>query len=175
MTANPMRVGIGYDVHAFGERRPLLLGGVEIPYERGLVGHSDADVLAHALMDAIVGGLREGDIGRLFPDTDPALAGISSVELLRQVGVLMRARGFELIDADTVVVLERPKLAPYRDRMRAVMAEALGVEMEQIGVKATTTERLGFTGREEGVAAYAVVLLERASVEQEAASGQTAE
>ncbi|MDZ4654318.1 MAG: 2-C-methyl-D-erythritol 2,4-cyclodiphosphate synthase [Coriobacteriia bacterium] len=157
-----LRVGIGYDVHAFAEGRRLVLGGVEVPHERGLAGHSDADVLVHALMDAIVGALRAGDIGRLFPDTDPAYEGVSSLVLLGRVGDLMRDEGYRLIDADTVLVLERPKVSLYRDAMRARMAEALGVEAEVIGVKATTTEGLGFVGREEGVAAQAVVLLERA-------------
>lgn len=154
-----LRIGIGHDVHAFADGRTLVLGGVEIPHERGLAGHSDADVLVHALMDAIVGAMREGDIGRLFPDTDPALAGISSLELLRRVAALMRDRGFELIDADSVVALERPRISPFRDQMRERMADALGVGIERVGVKATTTEGLGFAGREEGVAAYAVVLL----------------
>lgn len=159
MTLN-LRVGIGYDVHAFEEGRPLVLGGVNVPFERGLAGHSDADVLVHAVMDAIVGALREGDIGRLFPDTDPAYAGISSVALLERVAALVDARGFRLVDVDAVVICEQPKLAPYRDAMRAAMAEALGVGPERIGVKATTTERLGFTGRGEGIAAQAVALLE---------------
>lgn len=159
MTLN-LRVGIGYDVHAFEEGRPLVLGGVTVPFERGLAGHSDADVLVHAVMDAIVGALREGDIGRLFPDTDPAYAGISSVALLERVAALVDARGFRLVDVDAVVICEQPKLAPYRDAMRAAMAEALGVGPERVGVKATTTERLGFTGRGEGIAAQAVALLE---------------
>jgi 2-C-methyl-D-erythritol 2,4-cyclodiphosphate synthase len=155
-----MRIGLGFDVHAFAAGRRLVLGGVEIDHELGLVGHSDADVLAHALMDAIVGALREGDIGRLFPDTDSAFKDADSIELLARVGGLMRARGFELVDADCVVVCERPKLAPYRDSMRERLSAALAVSAERIGVKATTTEHLGFTGREEGIAAYAVVLLE---------------
>lgn len=159
MTLN-LRVGIGYDVHAFEEGRPLVLGGVTVPFERGLAGHSDADVLVHAVMDAIVGALREGDIGRLFPDTDPAYAGISSVALLERVAALVDERGFRLVDVDAVVICEQPKLAPYRDAMRAAMAEALGVGPERVGVKATTTERLGFTGRGEGIAAQAVALLE---------------
>lgn len=153
------RIGLGYDVHAFVDDRPLVLGGVSIPHSRGLAGHSDADVLVHALMDAILGAMREGDIGRLFPDTDPAYAGISSIELLRRVAELMRARGYELLDADSVLMLEEPKIAPHRESMRAVMADALGVDVHCVGVKATTTERLGFTGRQEGVAAEAVVLL----------------
>lgn len=156
-----MRIGLGYDVHAFAEGRRLVLGGVEVPHERGLAGHSDADVLTHALMDAIVGALREGDIGKLFPDTDPAFAGADSLGLLSYVGELMRVQGYELRDADCVLVCERPKISPFREEMRARMAAALGVEPGRIGVKATTTEGLGFEGREEGVAAYAVVLLER--------------
>jgi len=160
-----LRIGLGYDVHAFADGRPLVLGGVELQHDRGLLGHSDADVLVHALMDAIVGAMREGDIGRLFPDTDPALAGISSLELLRRCAALMRERGFDLIDANTVVALERPRLSPVREEMRARIADALGVPVDRIGVKATTTEGLGFTGREEGIAAYAVVLLGPAPVD----------
>ena len=156
------RIGLGYDVHACADGRDLVLGGVTIPHERGLEGHSDADVLVHALMDALVGALREGDIGRLFPDTDPAYRGISSLELLARVAALMRERGFALVDADCVVALEEPKVSPHREEMRASMASAMGVEAERVGVKATTTEGLGFTGRREGVAAWAVVLLERA-------------
>ncbi len=157
-----MRVGMGYDVHAFAADRPLILGGVRIDHERGLLGHSDADVLAHALMDAIVGALREGDIGKLFPDTDPAYAGADSIDLLASVGALMRDRGYRLIDADCVLVLEQPKIAPHRAQMRARLAGALQVDVDCVGVKATTTEGLGFEGRSEGVAAYAVVLLDRA-------------
>ena len=156
-----LRIGIGYDVHAFAEGRALVLGGVEVPNERGLLGHSDADVLVHALMDAILGALREGDIGKLFPDTDPAYAGISSIDLLARVAARVRERGFRLVDADTVLVLERPRIAPYRDEMRGRIASALGVDVACVGVKATTTEGLGFEGRSEGVGAQAVVLLER--------------
>ena len=156
------RIGLGYDVHAFAEGRELVLGGVRIEHSRGLLGHSDADVLVHALMDAILGAMRAGDIGRLFPDTDPAYAGASSIGLLAMVGELMRDRGWRLVDADTVVVLEEPRISPHRDAMRAAMAAALGVPVESIGVKATTTEGLGVAGRREGVAAQAVVLLERA-------------
>lgn len=155
------RVGVGYDAHAFIDGRPLVLGGVTIPEARGLLGHSDADVLTHALMDAIVGALREGDIGRLFPDDDAAYSGISSIELLRRVAALMAERGFRLVDADTVLVMERPRISPFRDEMRARIAGALGVDVERVGVKATTTEGLGFTGRGEGAGAHAVVLLER--------------
>lgn len=156
-----LRIGLGYDVHAFAEDRLLVLGGVELPHERGLAGHSDADVLVHALMDAILGAMRAGDIGAHFPDTDPAWAGASSLKLLEWVGALMRADGWGFVDADTVLVLEAPRISPHRDEMRARMAAALQVEVARIGLKATTTEGLGLTGRGEGVAAQAVVLLER--------------
>jgi 2-C-methyl-D-erythritol 2,4-cyclodiphosphate synthase len=156
-----MRIGLGYDVHAFAENRRLILGGVEIAHERGLLGHSDADVLTHALADAVLGALREGDIGKLFPDTDPAFRDADSIELLAQVGALVRERGWTVVDADCVIVAERPKLSPYRDAMCANLARALGVAADSVGVKATTTERLGFEGREEGIAAHAVVLIER--------------
>jgi 2-C-methyl-D-erythritol 2,4-cyclodiphosphate synthase len=156
-----MRIGLGYDVHAFAEGRALVLGGVEIEHPVGLAGHSDADVLVHALMDAILGAMRAGDIGAHFPDTDAAWAGASSIGLLARVGDLMRAGGWNLVDADTVLVLESPRISPHRDTMRIRMAEALGVDVARIGLKATTTEGLGATGRGEGVAAQAVVLLER--------------
>ena len=156
-----MRIGLGYDVHAFAENRRLVLGGVVIPHERGLLGHSDADVLTHALADAVLGALREGDIGRLFPDTDPAFRDADSIELLGQVGALVRERGWRVVDADCVIVAEQPKLSPHRDAMCANLASALGVPAQSVGVKATTTEGLGFEGREEGIAAQAVVLLER--------------
>jgi 2-C-methyl-D-erythritol 2,4-cyclodiphosphate synthase len=156
------RIGLGYDVHRFVDDRALVLGGVEIPYERGLLGHSDADVLVHALMDAILGAMRDGDIGQHFPDTDPAYAGCCSIDLLGHVARLMRDAGWDLVDADTVLILETPKIAPHREAMRARIATALGVGVDRIGVKATTTEGLGAVGRSEGVAASAVVLLERA-------------
>jgi len=156
-----MRIGLGYDVHAFAEGRRLVLGGVVIPHERGLLGHSDADVLAHALGDAVLGALREGDIGKLFPDTDPAFRDADSLVLLGRVGELVGERGWKVVDADCVVVAERPKISPYREEMRANLSRALGVPVECVGVKATTTEGLGFEGREEGIAAQAVVLLER--------------
>lgn len=155
-----LRIGLGYDVHAFADGRPLVLGGVTLSHDRGLAGHSDADVLAHALMDAILGAMRAGDIGQHFPDTDPRYAGISSIELLGRVGALMRGEGFELVDADCVLVLERPRIAPHRDEMRSNLAAALGVDPGRMGIKATTTEGLGLTGREEGAAAQVVVLLE---------------
>lgn len=155
------RIGLGYDVHAFEEGRRLVLGGVDLPHASGLAGHSDADVLVHALMDAILGAMREGDIGAHFPDTDPAYAGCSSIGLLEQVGAFMRDRGWSLVDADTVLVLQEPRVSPHRDEMRRNMAVALGVAVERIGLKATTTEGLGLTGRREGAAAQAVVILER--------------
>ncbi len=158
-----MRIGIGYDVHAFAEGRPLILGGVEVPYERGLAGHSDADVLTHALMDAILSAMRVGDIGAHFPDTDAKYSGVSSISLLAHVHGLMVAEGFALVDADCVLALEAPRISPYRDAMRARLAQTLGVPIECLGLKATTTEGLGFEGRGEGVSAQAVVLLERLS------------
>ena len=156
-----MRIGLGYDVHAFAEGRRLVLGGVEIAHERGLLGHSDADVLAHALADALLGALREGDIGKLFPDTDEAFRDADSMMLLATVAALVRERGWSVVDADCVLILEHPKIAPFREAMRANLARALGVQVDAVGVKATTTEGLGFEGRGEGIAAQAVVLLER--------------
>ncbi|WP_273445845.1 2-C-methyl-D-erythritol 2,4-cyclodiphosphate synthase [Thermophilibacter provencensis] len=156
-----LRIGHGFDVHAFAEGRRLVLGGVDVLAERGLAGHSDADVVAHALMDAVLGALREGDIGKLFPDTDPAYEGADSLALMRRVAELAHSRGWRVADADCTIAAQAPKLAPYREQMRANMAAALGVPAEAVGVKATTTERLGFVGREEGIAAWAVVLLER--------------
>ena len=155
-----LRIGHGFDVHAFAEGRRLVLGGVDVPCGRGLVGHSDADVLAHALMDAVLGAMRAGDIGRLFPDTDPAYEGADSLVLMARVADLARERGYRILDVDCTVAAQAPKLAPHREQMRARMAEALGVPVEAVGVKATTTERLGFVGREEGIAAWAVALLD---------------
>jgi 2-C-methyl-D-erythritol 2,4-cyclodiphosphate synthase len=157
-----MRIGIGFDVHEFAEDRALVLGGVRIDHDRGLAGHSDADVLAHALMDALIGALREGDVGRLFPDTDMQYKDADSLLLLNRVAGLVAERGFLLEDVDCVLVLEEPKIAPHLEAMRANLARAMGVEVDCVGVKATTTEGLGFTGRREGVAAYAVALLRRA-------------
>lgn len=157
-----LRIGHGFDVHAFAEGRPLVLGGVHVPCERGLAGHSDADVVAHAVMDAVLGALRAGDIGKLFPDTDPAYEGADSLVLMREVAALVRKRGWRVVDVDCTIAAQAPKLAPHREEMRANMAAALGVPTDSVGVKATTTERLGFVGREEGIAAWAVALLERA-------------
>ena len=156
-----LRIGHGFDVHAFAEGRKLILGGVDVPSARGLAGHSDADVVAHALMDAVLGALRAGDIGKLFPDTDPAYEGADSLVLMRHVAELVRERGWRVVDVDCTIAAQAPKLAPYREEMRANMAVALGVDVDAVGVKATTTERLGFVGREEGIAAWAVALLER--------------
>ena len=155
-----LRIGHGFDVHAFAEGRPLILGGVNVPCERGLAGHSDADVVAHAVMDAVLGALRAGDIGKLFPDTDPAYEGADSLGLMRHVAELVREQGWRVADVDCTIAAQAPKLASYRDEMRARMAAALGVEKDAVGVKATTTERLGFVGREEGIAAWAVALLD---------------
>ena len=156
-----MRIGHGYDVHAFAPGRKCILGGVEVPSELGLLGHSDADVLVHALMDAILGALREGDIGKLFPDDDPAYEGADSIKLLERVAALAAERGFRIVDCDCTVAAQAPKLASYREQMRARMAAAMGVPVDAVGVKATTTERLGFVGRKEGIEAWAVALLER--------------
>lgn len=154
-----MRIGIGYDVHAFETGRALVLGGVRIVNDRGLAGHSDADVLVHAVMDALLGALRAGDIGKLFPDSDDKYAGADSCALLSEVGQLVRDSGYEIVDIDTVIVAQEPKLFPYRERMRGNIAYRLGIDSTSVGVKATTTEHLGFEGREEGIAAHAVVLL----------------
>jgi len=158
-----MRIGTGYDVHRLVEERPLILGGVEIPYEKGLLGHSDADVLLHALMDAILGALGIGDIGRHFPDTEARYKGVSSMLLLAHVKHLMNEGGFVIGNADVTVVAQKPKLAPYIDLMRRNVAEALACDEGCINIKATTTEGLGFEGRGEGISAQAVVLLSEKS------------
>lgn len=154
-----MRVGFGYDVHRLVAGRPLILGGVQVSFNRGLAGHSDADVLVHAIMDALLGAAGEGDIGRHFPDTDPRYAGISSLFLLEQVGRFLAERGFVANNIDAVVVAQAPKLAGYIPEMEANIARTLGVEAHRVNVKATTTEGLGFTGTGEGIAAYAVVTI----------------
>lgn len=160
MATGGMRIGQGYDVHRLSEDRALILGGIDVPFELGLAGHSDADVLTHAIIDALLGALSAGDIGRLFPDTDAQFENISSLILLAEVRDLMLDRGARLTHLDAVIMAQRPKLAPYIDDMRKALATTLGVDLEQISLKATTTERLGFVGREEGMAAQAVVLLE---------------
>ncbi|WP_308003242.1 2-C-methyl-D-erythritol 2,4-cyclodiphosphate synthase [uncultured Parolsenella sp.] len=155
-----MRIGHGYDVHRLVEGRKLILCGVDIPHALGLLGHSDADVATHAVADAILGATRLGDLGKLFPDTDPAYEGADSLRLLSEAMRLARERGYRLVDCDCTIAAQAPKLAPHRDEMRANLARALGVGVESVGVKATTTERLGFVGREEGMAAWAVALLD---------------
>lgn len=154
-----MRIGHGYDVHRLTEGRKLILGGTEIPHTLGLLGHSDADVLTHALADAILGALADGDIGRHFPDSDPRYAGISSLLLLEQVCERMRRRGFAIENADCTVIAQAPKLAPYIESMKANLCAVLSCDDDRLNVKATTEEHLGFSGREEGIAAHAVVLL----------------
>ena len=161
MDPRNLRIGQGYDVHQLVEGRKLIMGGVDIPHTRGLLGHSDADVLAHAVADALLGGIRGGDIGKLFPDTDPAYEGADSMKLLAAVANLVRERGYEIIDVDSVVAAQAPKLSPYRDQMRENLARAMGISPENVGVKATTTEHLGFEGREEGISATAVARLVR--------------
>lgn len=156
-----MRIGHGYDVHRLIAGRKLVLGGVEIPYILGLDGHSDADVLLHAIMDALLGAAALGDIGRLFPDTDPAYKGISSVLLLETVAARIREAGYEVGNVDATVIAQKPKLAPHIPAMREIVAKTLGVDLDQINIKATTEEHLGFSGREEGIAAHAVCILEK--------------
>ena len=154
-----MRIGHGYDVHRLVEDRKLILGGVDIPYEKGLLGHSDADVLLHAIMDAVLGALAMGDIGHLFPDSEPAYKGADSLELTRHVAARMNEAGYEIGNVDATILAQAPKLAPHIDAMRKKIAEALGTDVSRISVKATTEERLGFTGSGEGMAAHAVCLL----------------
>ena len=154
-----IRIGHGYDVHRLTEGRKLILGGVEIPWEKGLLGHSDADVLLHAVTDALLGAAGLGDIGRHFPDTDPDLEGIDSMILLRKAVEMLEAGGYTVGNVDATVIAQKPKLAPYIDRMRDGIAEALRVAPQKVNVKATTEEHLGFTGREEGISAHAVCLI----------------
>ena len=155
-----LRIGHGYDVHRLVEGRKLILGGVDIPWEKGLLGHSDADVLVHDVMDALTGAARLGDIGKLFPDTDPAYAGISSLKLLSEVGRLLGEKGFAVVNIDATLLAQAPKVGPYKQRMAENIAAALGIGPERVNVKATTEEGLGFTGDGSGMAAHAVVLLE---------------
>ena len=171
-----LRIGHGYDVHRLTERRRLVLGGVEIPWDCGLLGHSDADVLTHAVMDALCGAAKLGDIGKLFPDSDPRykdadsalllaevmrLTGISSLELLRQVAALLQERGWAVVNIDATLIAQAPKVGPYRPEMEANLSAALGTDADRVNVKATTEEHLGFTGDSSGMAAHAVALLER--------------
>jgi len=155
-----VRVGIGYDAHRFAEDRPLILGGIEIPHHLGLEGHSDADVLIHAVIDAILGAIAEGDIGRHFPDTSDKYKGICSLDLLANVRELMFSKGYKLVNLDVTVILQEPRLSSYRESMREKVSDVLKVDKSQVNLKATTTEGMGFTGRREGVAAQAIVLLE---------------
>jgi 2-C-methyl-D-erythritol 2,4-cyclodiphosphate synthase len=157
-----VRIGHGFDVHAFAEGRRLIIGGVDIPHELGLLGHSDADVLLHAICDALLGAAGLGDIGRHFPDSDPRYKGIDSRELLRHVAGLLREQGWQAGNVDATIIAQAPKMAPHIPVMRSHVAADLGVEIEAVNVKATTTERLGFTGRGEGIAAEAVCLIHRA-------------
>lgn len=154
-----MRVGMGYDVHKLVEGRPLILGGVNVPHTLGLLGHSDADVLLHAIMDALLGAAALGDIGKHFPDTDPAYKGISSLKLLSHVGELLTEKGYIIENIDATVIAQKPKLRPYIDEMEANIAKTLGISVEQINVKATTEEGLGFTGTQEGISSQAICML----------------
>lgn len=156
-----LRIGHGYDVHRLTEGRRLILGGVEVPYEKGLLGHSDADVLTHAVMDALLGAAALGDIGKLFPNTDAAYAGISSILLLERVAERLREAGYAVVNLDATVLAQAPKLAPYRERMRENLAHVLALDASRVSVKATTEEGLGFTGEGLGIAAHAVALLEK--------------
>lgn len=154
-----MRVGMGYDVHRLVEDRPLIIGGVTIPYEKGLLGHSDADVLLHAIMDALLGAAALGDIGKHFPDSDPAYKGISSVLLLEKVGALLTEKGFLIENIDATIIAQAPKMRPYIDEMRGNIARALELDVEHVNVKATTEEGLGFTGTGEGISSQAICML----------------
>lgn len=154
-----MRIGHGYDVHKLVEDRPLIIGGVEIPYEKGLLGHSDADVLLHAISDALLGAAALGDIGKLFPDSDPAYKGADSLVLLKRVCEKVRQAGFEIVNIDSTVLAQAPKLRPYIDEMRSLISAYTDVDIDAISVKATTEEGLGFTGAKEGIAAHAVCLI----------------
>lgn len=156
-----IRIGHGFDVHAFAEGRRLIIGGVDIPHHRGLLGHSDADVLLHAICDALLGAAALGDIGRHFPDSDARFKGIDSRKLLRHVADLLDGRGWKVVNVDATIIAQAPKMAPHIAAMRQHIAEDLGIAAEQINVKATTTEKLGFTGREEGIAAEAVCLIDK--------------
>ncbi len=159
MTPLDIRVGTGYDVHRLTEGRDLILGGVTIPHTRGLLGHSDADVLIHAVMDALLGAAALGDIGKHFPDTDPKYAGISSILLLQHVAALLRTEGYCIGNVDATIIAQKPKVGPYLNEMREKMAEAMGIDVDRVSIKATTEEHLGFTGREEGISSQAVCLI----------------
>lgn len=168
-----MRIGMGYDVHRLAENRKMIIGGVEIPYEKGLLGHSDADVLLHAIMDALLGAAALGDIGKHFPDTDPAYEGISSMKLLEKVGQLLEDNRYVIENIDATIIAQKPKMRPYIDIMRENIAGALGIELSQVNVKATTEEGLGFTGAMEGISSQAICMLQRPAerYEQQAVYG----
>jgi 2-C-methyl-D-erythritol 2,4-cyclodiphosphate synthase len=156
-----MRIGMGYDVHKLVEGRRLIIGGVDIPYEKGLLGHSDADVLLHAIMDSLLGAAALGDIGKHFPDTDPQYKGISSIKLLENVGMLIKSKGYKIGNVDATIIAQRPKMAPHIKTMIANIAKALQTEEDQINIKATTEEGLGFTGSGEGISSQSICLLEK--------------
>jgi 2-C-methyl-D-erythritol 2,4-cyclodiphosphate synthase len=156
-----MRIGIGYDVHRLVEERRLFLGGVEVPFDKGLLGHSDGDVLIHAICDAILGAISEGDIGVHFPDSNESIKGIESVKILTYVRELTKQKGYRIVNIDAVIIAEEPKVSPYREEIRARLAEVLEIDITCVSVKGKTTEGLGFTGKKEGIAAQAVVLLEK--------------
>ena len=156
-----IRIGHGYDVHAFSENRKCIIGGVEIPYEKGLLGHSDADVLLHAISDSLLGAAALGDIGKHFPDTDPEFKGADSLVLLEKVNELLEQKGYKVVNVDATVIAQVPKLAPYILKMRENIAKALKIDVDFISVKATTEEKLGFTGRKEGISAHSVCLIEK--------------
>lgn len=156
-----MRIGNGYDVHVLCENRALILGGVDIPHEKGLLGHSDADVLVHAIMDALLGAAALGDIGQHFPDSDDKYKGISSLKLLGFVKELLNENGYEIVNIDSIIVAQAPKLAPHIPEMRKNIADVLEMDVSDVNVKATTTEKLGFTGRKEGISSYAVCIINK--------------
>lgn len=156
-----MRIGMGYDVHRLVENRDLIIGGVNIPYERGLAGHSDADVLIHAIMDSILGAAALGDIGKHFPDTDPQYKGASSIALLKHVSGLIKEKGYEIINIDATIIAQSPKMAPHIWAMRENIAKALNIDVDQVNVKATTEEGLGFTGKGEGISSQSICLLKK--------------
>jgi 2-C-methyl-D-erythritol 2,4-cyclodiphosphate synthase len=156
------RIGTGFDVHAFAEKRKLIIGGIEIPFEKGLAGHSDADVLLHAICDALLGSLALGDIGKHFPDTDQKFKDANSINLLSEVYKMVESKGYKLGNLDAVLMIQRPKIFPYIEKMKEKIASTLNVDIDKISIKATTTEKLGFTGREEGIAATATVLVTKA-------------
>jgi len=158
------RIGQGFDVHQLTEGRPLIIGGITIPYEKGLLGHSDADVLLHTVADACLGAIGEGDIGKHFPDTDPNFKDADSAKLMEHVWQLVKNKGYEIVNADCTIIAQKPKMAPYIDQMRIRIAELLEAAPEQINVKATTTEKLGFTGRGEGIASQVAVLLKKVNI-----------